>query len=445
MTPEKHNREDIVLVHPDEITLVDEVEARRRREKTIATLRFVWEQRRFLSKVVLWGIVASVVLAFLIPVRYDSTVRLMPPDQQSGMEGLLGALSQSSSGNAGTGGFGSLVGIAGNVLGLRTSSDLFIGILQSRTIQDDLINKFNLRRVYWDRKMEDARNDLARRTDIAADRKSGIITINVTDHDPQRAAAMGREYVEQLNLMLISLNTSAAHRERGFLEQRLKQVKQDLGAAEKNLSEFSSRNAMLDLKAQSIAMVETSATLEGQLIAAQTELQGLKQIYSDENVRVRSVQARVDELKRQIQKVGGSSDSTPNGDGQFVDSLYPTVRELPLLGVSYTDLYRETRVQEVTFEMLTREYELAKVEEAKELPSVKVLDRPDVPGKKSFPPRALIVILGTFLAFSLGVFFLLSSAGWRAIDPNDPGKLLATEVWIDVKEHAPWIRGNGKI
>jgi len=446
VTPDTRKSEDIVLVHPDEISLIEAGEARERRQRTVAKFRLLWERRRLLWWVFLCGTVVSLALALLIPARYQSTVQLMPPDQQSGGAGILSTLSTLTTGNSGagqnSGGLGALAGIAGDVLGLKTSSDLFIGVLQSRTVQDDLINKFNLRKVYWDRRMEDARGDLARKTDIAADRKSGIITIKVTDHSPQRAAEMGREYVDQLNMMLTNLNTSAAHREKVFLEGRLKQVKQDLETAEKNFSEFSSKNATLDMKEQSMAMVETAASLEGQLVGAQTELEGLKQIYSDSNVRVRSVQARIDELKRQIQRVGGKTGAASDSNGQSVDFLYPTIRQLPLLGVAYADLYRETRVQETTFGMLTQQYELAKVEEAKELPSVKVLDEPDVPGKRSFPPRVLIVCVGAFLAFSFGVFFVLGSESWRAIDPNDPGKLLATEVWTEVKENASRIREN---
>lgn len=444
MTPEPANPRDMVLVSDQShMALIEDIELQRSRERTIAKIRLLWDQRRFLGKVLLYGAAASLLLAFLIPSKYESTVELMPPDQQS--SGLLGALA----GAAESSGLGSSLGssLAGEALGLKTSSDLFIGVLQSRTVQDDLINKFDLRKVYWVRKMEDARKDLAKQTSISVDRKSGIITIKITDHSPQRAAAMGREYIEQLNWVMANLNTSAAHRERVFLEERLKQVSQDLEVAEKKLSEFSSKNATLDMKGQGLTMVQAAAAIEGQLIASQTELRGLKEIYSDNNVRVRSVQARIDELRRQLQRVGGKTE-TGGGtgtDGQYVDSLYPTIRELPLLGVSYADLDRETRVEAATFEMLTREYESAKVEEVKELPSVKVLDQPDVPGKRSFPPRSLMVCLGTFLAALIGALFVFGSESWRAIDPQDPGKMLATEVWVQVKEHSPWVSTNGSL
>ena len=428
----------VLVSDQTEMAIIDDLELRRNRARTAAKFRLLWDRRQFLIKALLYGAVASLVLAFLIPTRYTSTLRLMPPDQQSsGLSSMVSSLLGSSDSVS------SLAGSAQEALGLKTSSDLFIGILGSRTVQDDLIGKFNLRKVYWDRRMEDARKDLAKHTDITIDRKSGIITIEVTDRSPQRSAAMGQEYIDQLNWVLVHLNTSTAHRERVFLEERLKQVNEDLETAEKKLSEFSSKNATLDMKQQGAAMVETAAEIEGQLIAAQTELQGLKQIYGDSNVRVRSVQARIDELQRQLQRVGGKVETDGKADGEFIDSLYPTLRKLPLLGVDYSDLYRETRVEEATFEMLTRQYEMAKVQEAKELPSVKVLDQPDVPGKKSFPPRPLIICGGIFLTLLFSALFIFGSESWRSIDPQDPGKVLAVEVWSEVTRHSPWLPTNG--
>lgn len=443
MTTQTRKRDDIVIVHPDEVALIDDLDPRRRRERNVANLRLVWNRRNFLWRVVASGLLLSVAVAFLIPARYTSTMKLMPPDQSPGsMLGALSALSSNSSGDS-TAGLGALAGIAGDVLGVKTSSDLFIGILQSRTVQDHVINKFDLRKVYRDRRMEDARKDLSQKTELGADRKSGIITVEVTDHDPGRAAAICREYVENLNGLLVSLNTSAAHREKAFLEERLQEVQKDLKQSEKKLSEFSSKNATLDLKEQSVAMVDAAAMLEGQLVAAQTELQGLKQIYSDNNVRVRSIQARVDELRRQIQKVGGKAGVTPDNENQYVDSLYPTIRALPILGVQYADLYRDTRVQEATFAMLTREYEIAKVNEAKELPSVRVLDEPDIPNKRSYPPRTAIVCLGVLIFGAMGVGLIFGSESWKSIDPQDPGKLLATDVWLQIRDQARGVQGNG--
>jgi capsule polysaccharide export protein KpsE/RkpR len=366
----------------------------------------------------------------------------MPPDQ--GGSGMGMALMAAATGSVGSQLGSNLGSMAGDLLGLKSSSDLFIGVLQSRTVQDDLINKFNLKQIYWDRRMEDAREDLAKKTSLNADRKSGIITIQVTDKSPARAAAMAEEYVSELNLVVTQLNTSSAHRERVFLEDRLSHVQQDLESAEKNFSQFATKNTALDVPAQGKAMIEAAATLEGQLIAAETELQGLKQIYADGNVRVRSIQARVDELRRQLQRnLGGKSVETSAGNGQAQQSLYPSIRDLPALGVGYADLFRTAKIQEAVYETLTKEYELAKVEEAKETPSVKVLDPPNVPEKKSFPPRLAIVVLGAMLAMVGSVAWIFGEQAWNQTEATDPQKVLAQEVIITVQKRLPWASKNG--
>jgi len=161
----------------------------------------------------------------------------------------------------------------------------------------------------------------------------------------------------------------------------------------------------------------------------------LKQVYTDSNVRVRSLQARIDELQRQLQKLGGKFDSA----GELVDShdqmMYPSIRKLSLLGVSYADLYRSEKVQEAIFVTLRQQYELAKVQEAKETPSVKVIDPPEVPEKKSFPPRFAIVFVGTTLATLIGVAWILAGARWEELDRQDPQKALALEIYETTKAH----------
>jgi uncharacterized protein involved in exopolysaccharide biosynthesis len=327
---------------------------------------------------------------------------------------------------------GNLASLGSDLLGLKTSAELFSGLLLSRTVQDDLIEKFDLRKSYGEPRWVDARKELARRTDMSIDRKTDIVTIRVADHDPQRAARMAQEYIAQLNSVVTQLNTSSAHRERVFLEARLGEVKASLEASEKEFSEFASKNGTLDIKEQGKAMVESAAVLEGQLIAARTELQGLRQIYADNNVRVRAAQARANELESQLRRISGVTE-TAGGNRTSSESAYPSLRKLPLLGVTYADLFRRTKVEETVFETLTQQFELAKVQEAKEVPSVRVLDPADVPEKKVFPPRTLLVLTGTCLALAIGILWLFASDRWKRVDPQDPGKLLVLEIVGSVK------------
>ena len=429
-TKNRHE-EEIELAEP----LLNEEDARAIRERSVQRLTLLWKQRRFLVRTTAIGLAAALAIALLIPKRFMSIARLMPPDQEQGT-GM--AMMAALAGKA-----GSLGPLGSELLGLKTTGDLFIGILQSRTVQDDVIAKFNLRKVYGDKEWEDARKELAERTDFSQDRKSQIITIAVIDRSAQRAQAMADEYINALNNVVVNLNTSSAHRERVFLEGRLGQVQKDLESAERNFSQFASKNTAIDIQEQGKAMITAGAALEGQLIAAQTELEGLRQIFTDNNVRVRETQARVDELNRQLRKLGGTAGSTGAGANQGEGTPYPTIRQLPVLGVTYADLYRRMKVQDAVFQTLTQQYEAAKVEEAKETPSVRVLDPPNWPERKSFPPRLLITFLGTLLAFSGGIMWLLAREAWETTDSTDVRKVLANQVWSDVRASLPWSARNG--
>jgi capsule polysaccharide export protein KpsE/RkpR len=408
-------------------------------ENFVAHLRLLWSNRDFIFRTGIYALLASTLIALLIPARYESTTRLMPPDNQPA-SGLATAVAGMA---GGLGGFAGLGGIASDILGFKNTSEVFVGILSSRTAQDKLILQFDLKKLYGVRRMEDARKQLAKHTDITIDRKSQIITFVVTDHDPKRAAAMGQAYVEELNRLVAELSTSSARRERIFLEGRLQSVNKDLESAEKDFSQFSSKNTAIDIKEQGKAMVEAAAVLQGHLIAAESELEGLRQIYTDDNVRVRSIRARIAELKLQLEKIGGRGEEMSAGSGQASGSLYPSIRQLPLLGVAYADLYRRVKVQETVFESLTKEYELAKVQEVKEIPVVKVLDPPNVPDKKSFPPRTLIVVLGIMLGIALAMTWIVSRTWWETADARDPRKLLAQEVFTTVQTSMPRFSRNG--
>jgi len=387
-------------------------------------VQLLWERRRTIFRFALWGLGIGVVVAILIPSKYDSVTQLMPPDTDTSGIAMLSALA-SKGGDA-------LGGYAGDLLGIKSSGALFIGVLRSRTVEDALVNKFDLRKEYWVKQMAEARKELESRTSISEDRKSGIITISVRDHSPQRAQAMAQTYVDQLNLAVATLSTSSARREREFLEARLTAVKQDLDQAAREFSQFASKNTAIDITEQGKAMVEAAARLQGEVIAAEAQRQGLEQIYSKNNARVRSVQANIDELRRQLGKLGGSSsDAPPSVDS---NSPYPSIRQLPLLGVTYSDLYRRTKIQEAVYETLTKQYELAKVQEAKEIPTVKVLDPASLPEHKAAPSRTSIVLLVLILASMTGAIWAMGRETWNRLNPEDPCKLVVYRVIGGMKQ-----------
>jgi capsule polysaccharide export protein KpsE/RkpR len=407
------------------------------KDSLFAHLSFLWDRRRLLQKAALVGLLLGLVLALSIPKRYESTTQLMPPDSQS-TSGLamLATLSTKASASA-----GGLAPLAGDLLGMKSSGALFVGVLRSSTVAERLVDRFNLCKVYGTRYPQDAGKILERNTAIGEDRKSGIIAITVTDRDPARAAAIANDYVETLNQLVSELSTSSAHRERVFLEERLVGVKHDLDQASRDFSQFASKNKTLDIKEEARAMLQGAATIEGQLIAAESELKGLQAIYTDNNVRVRAVQGRIAELRQQMEKLGGSaSDKAAPGSN---DSTHPSLSTLPLLGVTYADLYRRVQIQEAVYEALTQQYELAKVEEAKETPSVKQLDRANFPEHKSFPPRTLIVLCSALLGVFVTSAWLVGQQRWRAIAPDDSGKLFAQQVFQSMNASMPWAPPNG--
>jgi uncharacterized protein involved in exopolysaccharide biosynthesis len=409
------------------------------RERVLPRLRLLWGMRRFLGRCAVIGFFVATLIAFLIPSEFESTARLMPPDQQGG-GGLAIMAMLSSGGQNGNSGLGSL---AGDLLGAKTTGAVFIAVMRSRTAEDRIIQRFDLKKVYWIRLQESARKRLEKNTTISEDRKSGVITVTTADHDAKRAAAITGAYIDELDTLTAQLNTSSAHRERVFLEERLDKIKVDLEAAEKDFSQFASKNATIDISAQGKAMLEGAASLQGQLIGAESQLEGLRQIYSDNNIRVRTTQARIAELRSQLQKMSGTSGGTAPSDQSTTDNAYPTLRQLPVLGVPYADKFRQLKVEEAVYETLTKQFELAKVQEAKEIPSVKVLDQPEVPEHKSFPPRAIIILAGTACSVLLGAAWVFGTARWRQIDPHDPGMRFAQEVFGTVRAGMPWMTANG--
>lgn len=391
----------------------------------------LWENRRLLLRVIAIALLASLGIAFSIPKQYKSVARIMPPDQQSTGTMLLAALASRG------GGLGTLNSLAGNFLGEHTTTALFINLLRSGTVSGHLIDRFDLQHVYHKRYRIDTAKHLARITTITDDKKSGVITIEVEDKNPTRARDLAQGYLDELNKLVTQTNTSAAHRERIFIEQRLHSVQGDLERAQLELSEFSSKNSTVDIKEQTRAMVDAGARLQANLLIEQSGLESLRQLYGDGNVRVREAEARIAALQQELGKMTGSSAPLPaegaegssaTGDSDDKGELYPPLRQLPRLAVPYADLYRRVTVQETVFELLTQQYELARIQEAKDVPVVSVIDPPDIPEKKSFPPRLLVALLLTAIAFASAAAFVLIRDRWSNVDPSDPRKMLAAEI-----------------
>ena len=376
-------------------------------------LYHLWLQRRQIFRWVVLGFVLSLVVAWRYP-KYESTAQIMPPDSGgSGLASLLPALSKSPG----------LIGMAGDMMGMKSTSAIFARVLESRTVQDHLIDRFDLRKRYHQKYWEDARKKLTKRTIISEDKKSGVIAISVQDHDAALATELANAYVEELGSVMAKVSTSAARRERIFVEQRLADENKNLQDAERQFSQFASANMALDVPEQTKVTVEAAARLQGELIAAKAQLEALKQTYTEENIRVKSVQAHVNELERELAKI--NSGRAPNV--QDPTNPYPSVKSLPILGVKWEDLYRQTKIRETVVELLTQQFEMARIQEAKEIPSVKVLDPASTPEKRS-PSWQYIISVGTLLSALLACMGYFIKNWWDRWDQDDPRRILISQV-----------------
>jgi uncharacterized protein involved in exopolysaccharide biosynthesis len=376
-------------------------------------LYHLWLQRRQIFRWVVLGFVLSLFVAWRYP-KYESTAQIMPPDSGgSGLASLLPALSKSPG----------LIGMASDMVGMKSTSAIFARVLESRTVQDHLIDRFDLRKRYGIKYWEDARKKLTTRTSIAEDKKSGVIAISVRDHDGALATELANAYVEELGSVMAKVSTSAARRERIFIEQRLADENNNLQDAERQFSQFASSNMALDVPEQTKVTVEAAARLQGELIASKAQLEGLKQTYTEENIRVKSVQAHVNELERELAKI--NSGRTPNV--QDPTSPYPSVKNLPILGVKWADLYRQTKIRETVVELLTQQFEMARIQEAKEIPSVKVLDPASTPERRE-PSWEVVIALGTLLSALLACMGYFIKNFWDRWDQDDPRRILISQV-----------------
>jgi uncharacterized protein involved in exopolysaccharide biosynthesis len=383
-------------------------------------LALLWERRRLLFDVSVWGAALALLVALLSPSRFTSTARLMPPDpplmEQLALLHSLSELAGFSLDSSKTGGSSTFI-IPANVLAT---------ILSSESIQNDVIEKLGLRKVYSSSTEADARRELSRRTNISVDRKTHFLTIEVTDRDPQRAQQIATEYIAQLNYLLARMDNSASHRERVFLQQRLLEVGHDLQDAESDFSRFSAGNLLVDLHDEDSTLQQTVLYLQGRLIAEKTQLQALRTVYADDNVHVHEAQARILELTRQIRQLASHSNATL-ADSTSIAPLIP-LGKLPLLGVGYVDLLRRVKVDEALFEALSRKYEMARAQEAREHPSVTVLDSPELPEKRVFPLRVLMIAAGACLAFLSCLTWIFLKSDWDRLAPEDAAKVLAVGV-----------------
>ena len=333
-------------------------------------LHVVVKRKMLIIKICTITVVAAVAYSLTLPNVYSATAKVLPPQKEGG-GGLSALLGQA----------GGLAGIAAG--GLGGGSDLYVGILKSRSVADAVIKQLNLVEVYKAKSLESARKGLEGAVKVQGG-KDGIISIVAEDEDPKRSAQLANAFVEELARTTVRLNLSKAGTERMFLEKRLDIVKNDLKVAEEDLKTFSQRNKIVQVDSQAKASIEGVARLKADLAAKEVQLAVLRSNQTDESSEVKAVLTGIRRLRGELGAL--------TGNGGVSESI-PAIGNVPGVGLEYSRKLRELKTQEAIFEQLTKQYEVVKINEAKDSSSLQILDEAVVPVNKSKPRRSIIVIL----------------------------------------------------
>ena len=339
--------------------------------------------------------VVTMVITLLMPPTFTGITKIMPPQKSSSPLAQLGALSALAGGGGG----------AASALGLKNPDDLYIGLLQSNSVVDALIQKFNLENVYKKKKLSDMRKVLASNTTIKSE-KSSLISISVEDHDPKRAAALANGYVEELHTLMGNLAVTEAGQRRLFFELQLEQEKNKLADAEVALAETERKTGIIQPAGQATATIMGIAQLRAQIAASQVQLQGLEASATEQNPEVVLLQTQISGLESQLADMekGGAGLSGVQDDVEMPTSKIPTA------SLEYIRKMRDVKYHETLFTMLSRQYEIAKVDEAKAGEIIQVVDPAQVPDRKSWPPRAVLTIVAGILGMIFAAFWLILRA-----------------------------------
>jgi tyrosine-protein kinase Etk/Wzc len=285
---------------------------------------------------------------------------------------------------------------------LKDPSEIYLQVLKSRTIRQNIIDKFNLNKEFKTVNNEYALDILLSKNVVNIVNNKGITDISVTTKSRELSANIANEYVNQLSLLLNKLNVSAAKNERTFLEKRLKEVNSSLIVLSKKLSKFQVKNKMIDIEKQGQAIISSIALLESQIIEAEAELNGLKTIYTENSPKIKAINEKILLLKSELNKIKGKkTNSSDNTLGLGIN-----FSEIPNISINFLELARDVKIQETVFELLSKQYELAKLKEAKEQISLKIIDIAVPPIMKSFPKIKITLLAVGALSIILTLTFL---------------------------------------
>jgi tyrosine-protein kinase Etk/Wzc len=367
--------------HGDEISLLDIL---------IVLARY---KGLILGVTLVFGIVALVV-TLILPKRYTAKATVLPPQQNSSMGSAL--ISQ-------LGNLGAMASLAGHDLGLKNPNDMYVAMFKSQTVENAMIQRFGLMREYHVTYLSVAQKKFENYFSIEGSGKDGLLRISVEDWDPKRAAEMANGWIDEYRKLSQTLAIGEAAQRRLFFEQQMEQAKNNLANAEEALKRTQQTTGMIQLDSQARALIESAVTLRAQIAAKEVQLQGMRTYATNENSNVVQLEQELDGLRSQLAKLGGSED---NSSGELIVPK----GKVPEAGLEYVRKLRDVKYYETIFEILARQFEVAKLDEAKEGSVIQVVDPALTPDRKSFPKRGLITIVAALVGFFVGVFLALLRA-----------------------------------
>ncbi len=365
--------------------------------------------KRLILQVTAAFFVVSLLIALLLPPKYTASSTILPPQQNTSMASML--TSQLSN-------LGGMAAIASSAVGLKNPNDMYVAMLKSRTVEDAMIQQFGLMQQYRAKHPSDARRALEEVSKIDGSGKDGLIHISVLDRDPKRAAAMANGYVEQYRRLSEHLAITEASQRRLFFEHQLEQAKDNLANAEEAMKRTEQQTGFIQLDSQSRALIEAAAVLRAQISAKEVQIHALETFAADQNADLVQARNQLEAMREQLAKLGGSEDSSSE------NFIIPKGR-VPEAGLEYVRKLRDVKYYETIFTIIARQFETAKLDEAKEGAVIQVVDAAVPPDRKSSPQRTLIVLGGTLLGLLTGsvIAFLLACLQRLRKNPESRYKL----------------------
>ncbi len=299
---------------------------------------------------------------------------------------------------------------------------MYVAMFRSRTVEDAMIHRFELMKSYREKKLSEARKTFEKRSSAVAGVKDGVIRVTVDGPTPEQAAAMANAYVEEFQKLASTVAVTEAAQRRLFFDRQLEEAKNNLSAAEQDLKRTELTTGMVQPDSQSRAMIESAATIQGQIAAKEVQLQAMSSFATENNPQMIVLQRQLAELRTQLGRFTGSTGTDSD--------LFVPKGKVPEAALDYVRKLREVKYRETIFQALASQYQLARLDEAKQGAVFQVIDVAVPPDKRSFPQRTILVTLFTMLAFLGACFAVWIAAAYRAMrnDPEDGPRLSALQA-----------------